>query len=246
MTSRTHTHTGNCQACGKSHAVNVKTGKIAKHGYTTRFGFFSGTCAGSDKLTLNVARDFADKIIVDARGYAADQDERAKGLRAGSVTVPYVWGGDYERGADGKVKRDRDMKRIPLMVEWEKAEPNYRADAVELAIRQCAENAAGARAFAAAHPALIAAIHGTPLHSVKPVDVVADAPLAVGDTVRLFGKDGYDVVVEKIETREAHGCGPHLNGRHVPHAIYTRPNGSRGAYPVSRIRKAAIIKRAGQ
>ena len=36
-----HTHTGTCQICGRRQAVNVKTGRLAKHGYTVaRFGFF--------------------------------------------------------------------------------------------------------------------------------------------------------------------------------------------------------------
>lgn len=42
-TDRTATHNGTCQACGRQHAVNVKSGKLAKHGYTVDWGFFNGT-----------------------------------------------------------------------------------------------------------------------------------------------------------------------------------------------------------
>lgn len=64
MTTR-HTHRGHCQLCGAQQAVNNKTGRIAKHGYTTRWGFFSGTCAGSDNLPYEVSTNlFLDRIQV--------------------------------------------------------------------------------------------------------------------------------------------------------------------------------------
>lgn len=37
-------HRGNCQVCGRLHAV-VK-GKVAKHGYTVKDGWFEGACNG--------------------------------------------------------------------------------------------------------------------------------------------------------------------------------------------------------
>jgi len=56
----THTHKGTCQLCGRTHAVNNKTGVIAKHGYTVDYGFFNGTCGGSDFLPLQKDREELD------------------------------------------------------------------------------------------------------------------------------------------------------------------------------------------
>lgn len=52
-----HTHKGTCQICGSTQAVNNDSGMLAKHGYTTRWGFFSGTCSGSGHLPLQVSCD---------------------------------------------------------------------------------------------------------------------------------------------------------------------------------------------
>ena len=58
-----HTHTGTCQLCGREHAINVKTGAIAKHGYTVDYGFFSGTCRGAGCQPLQISREWLDTNI---------------------------------------------------------------------------------------------------------------------------------------------------------------------------------------
>lgn len=58
-TERSATHRGVCQICGKSHKVDVKTGLLAEHGYTYKnTGYFTGSCAGSGQLPINVSVDF--------------------------------------------------------------------------------------------------------------------------------------------------------------------------------------------
>ncbi len=58
-TERSATHRGVCQICGKSHNVDVKTGLLAEHGYTYKnTGYFTGSCAGSGQLPINVSVDF--------------------------------------------------------------------------------------------------------------------------------------------------------------------------------------------
>ena len=59
----THTHKGTCQACGRTQAVDNKTGNIAKHGYTKGDGYFFGTCSGSDRKPLQVSRLHTDDHI---------------------------------------------------------------------------------------------------------------------------------------------------------------------------------------
>lgn len=81
-TERSATHRGCCQICGKSHKVNVKTGLLAEHGYTIDFGYFSGSCAGSHQLPINVSVDFLksefDRIEKEYTKFAnADPEEIA-------------------------------------------------------------------------------------------------------------------------------------------------------------------------
>lgn len=46
-TERSATHVGSCQICGRKHKVDVKTGRIASHGYHKNFGFHSNQCFGT-------------------------------------------------------------------------------------------------------------------------------------------------------------------------------------------------------
>lgn len=67
------THYGECQVCG--HVQKLPAGKLALHGYTTRAGFFEGTCHGSRELPFEVSIHLILDAIERAKG-------RAKELRA--------------------------------------------------------------------------------------------------------------------------------------------------------------------
>ena len=56
------THNGTCQVCGNIQAVK-SNGRLAKHGYTVEYGFFNGTCRGSDELPLEHDRELADATM---------------------------------------------------------------------------------------------------------------------------------------------------------------------------------------
>lgn len=75
----TATHNGTCQACGRRHAVNVKSGKLAKHGYTVDWGFFNGTCQGSDHLPLEQDISLNIAIVAELRQRAYRLDANADG-----------------------------------------------------------------------------------------------------------------------------------------------------------------------
>lgn len=56
------THQGICQVCGRLQCIVGHT--MAKHGYVVAgFGFFNGTCFGSDEKPLQVERTLTDSII---------------------------------------------------------------------------------------------------------------------------------------------------------------------------------------
>lgn len=47
------THSGTCQICGC--VQKLPNGKLAKHGYTKRWGFFTGTCTGSGEFPYEIS-----------------------------------------------------------------------------------------------------------------------------------------------------------------------------------------------
>lgn len=63
---RKATHKGHCQICGRMHKVNVKTGRLANHGYTKAMGFFSGSCFGAEELPLEKSRNRILEAVRDA------------------------------------------------------------------------------------------------------------------------------------------------------------------------------------
>jgi hypothetical protein len=69
-----HTHKGTCQICGATQAVSLKNGTLALHGYTTRWGFFSGTCSGSRGLPYEQSVDLIESSIA----FALDSAEKAR------------------------------------------------------------------------------------------------------------------------------------------------------------------------
>ena len=72
------THTGTCQACGRRQAVHINTGNIAKHGYTTDYGFFNGTCGGSDELPLELDTAVNIRTVAAMIKFAAEQEAAAE------------------------------------------------------------------------------------------------------------------------------------------------------------------------
>lgn len=122
----TATHNGTCQACGRRHAVNVKSGKLAKHGYTVDWGFFNGTCQGSDHLpleqdtTLNIAivaelRQRADRLDVNAEGEILKVEvqvgsERVNGRRVAITKL--VDRAEFEATRPSYEKFDREVELV--------------------------------------------------------------------------------------------------------------------------------------
>lgn len=97
-----HTHKGTCQICGRIHAVNNKTGLIAKHGYTVENGWFEGDCSGSGLKPLEVYRADTDDMIASLRSMA--RERRA-------LTIEHI------RTVEMRVRRRDDFGRIVTVTE---------------------------------------------------------------------------------------------------------------------------------
>jgi len=92
----THTHTGNCQVCGAMQAAANDNQRLAKHGYTTRWGFFSGVCTGSDNLPFQLDCSLVKQSIVWAQGQLKNTLAYAAELRA--TTDNSGFHGHYVKG----------------------------------------------------------------------------------------------------------------------------------------------------
>lgn len=80
MAKKPATHYGECQVCG--HTQKLPNGKMALHGYTKRWHFFSGVCQGSKHLPFEQSMDMIPPRIADSKEMAKNLRARAKEKRA--------------------------------------------------------------------------------------------------------------------------------------------------------------------
>jgi hypothetical protein len=151
------THTGICQACGRRQAVHVNSGLIAKHGYTTEYGYFNGTCDGSDKLPLELDTKVNVAIVASIYKWAAEQEAKADSeILKVAVQVGKARYVGQRRVVDTKLV-DR--------AEFEATQPSYASfdrevESIRYSLRRQAEIA---RANAAELDDLRDKVHGQPL-----------------------------------------------------------------------------------
>lgn len=82
---------------------------MAKHGYTTKYGFFMGTCSGSDRQALELATDHNVATVAAIREWADEQDAKAAAEITEIVVSVYIKG-DYHRGTAGR-RENQTMNR---------------------------------------------------------------------------------------------------------------------------------------
>ena len=151
------THTGICQACGRRQAVHVKTGMIAKHGYTTEYGFFNGTCGGSDALPLELDTTVNVATVAAMVKFADEQEAQA----AGEILKVAVQVGKARYVGQRRVVDTKLVDRA----EFEATQPHYASfdrevESIRMRLRRTAEIV---RADAEVLDALRDRVHGQPL-----------------------------------------------------------------------------------
>lgn len=177
----TATHNGTCQACGRSHAIRAN-GLLAKHGYTVEYGFFNGTCSGSDHPPLELQTGHNEQVVINLREWADKQDAAAV---AEITKVPVTKRVRTGNGAVAKqtVWLDQEAYEADRSIygRWEHAVNQLR--------RQHEQNAYQARAQADDLVKLREVVHG---QRVKPR--AAEAPI-VREHARSY-KEAYARVAE--------------------------------------------------
>ena len=112
------THQGTCQVCGRTQ--KLPNGYLSLHGYTTRWGFFAGTCHGAQALPFELSKDLIEDAIQRAIEY-----KRTCAINAG----------DARRLKDQKkVWREHvKYKRVGEIRTWDQDELIAEEQSVELA-----------------------------------------------------------------------------------------------------------------
>lgn len=90
---------GHCQVCGNEQAV--PNGRMSKHGYTIKNGWFNGVCQGEYHAPIEVSREHTDGVIIQIKLDCVQIQNRINGLRDGSIKPEtfQVWNyrtGKYE------------------------------------------------------------------------------------------------------------------------------------------------------
>jgi len=95
------THIGTCQICGATQML--PGGVLAKHGYTTKWGFFSGTCAGSHFLPFEQSIDRIEQAIAMSQSHEAELRFRAAAERVNADptdVMAHIYVGFQGRGLE--------------------------------------------------------------------------------------------------------------------------------------------------
>ncbi len=225
MKDRKHTHTGNCQLCGRIQAVSKKAGfvdgVIAKHGYTVE-GFFNGVCTGSGYSPLQISRTYSDIMIKwmkeEASRWQKHHDQLVSGKTNPSEVEAWKDNG-YEREHIPNPRfvsiwdHPRQPKDLVKIVKWEDANKISREKGLKAAIHNAESKTKWLNGTAKDLTALADKVYLTALIPVKPLlEVVVKAGV-------VFTRWDRRWLVRDVQVRRAQGCGPHLNGKMIEHAL---------------------------
>lgn len=149
---------GHCQCCGNEQAV--VRGFSSKHGYTVKYGWFTGVCQGQFFKPIEQNRQRADEIVAEVMADVAALRARAADLAAG-------------RADPETVKSGRKLETVNNRQKWVDvflpfAEGSYyeQERAVEDEIRHCEYRAREGESFAAYLKRVADTYHGAPLTEV--------------------------------------------------------------------------------
>ncbi len=79
------THNGECQVCGRRQ--KLPNGRLSKHGYTKRWGFFQGVCPGAGNLPYEQSCEFLKGWVPDVALRRADLVNRIADHEGGATPL---------------------------------------------------------------------------------------------------------------------------------------------------------------
>lgn len=161
MTKTTHTHRGTCQVCGHIQAVANGAKVLAAHGYTKEWGYFSGTCTGSDKRPAELDVSITKATISWCYSTAPKHDAAVACLKDGS-SVPNTFE-RYNRELVNVKGPKGGWETLPIA----QADAQERAHAIKLAIHREEQQAKGLRDHAKGLEQHVLTRLGQPLYPVS-------------------------------------------------------------------------------
>jgi uncharacterized protein YciI len=224
-TKHTHTHRGHCQLCIRVQAIDMRTGEVAKHGYSVPNGYYVGTCPGSGEKSLHAERRLADAAIKSARERAAHCMAHVERLNNGTATPDLAWSGRYVNvekvsRRTGQTYRVSEQEMIPFA----QAPAVYQGEAVRREVFEYEAHARNANDYANDLTKWAADIFDKEVPAYRVKDLEA-REWQVGDTLRIGGKKGFDAKIEAIEERDYRSVGYRRGSVTIktPHALVTYP-----------------------
>lgn len=164
--NRNHTHLGNCQACGREHAIDIIKGDIAKHGYTVEQSWgFVGVCPGSDRLPAQKSVEFSQYLIVDQRKSADRNDDYALKLEQREINPPTVV--HYDPEAVRKTSWGSDRKGANVEIPYALGSVDEQHRARVAAVNEARSHARNQRDHAQFLETTVVPMFGSELQSVE-------------------------------------------------------------------------------
>lgn len=190
MPKQQHTHRGHCQVCGRIQAASYfnmvpPINHLAKHGYkVAQFGYFIGTCAGSDHKPLEQCRELTDDTIAALNRWATNQELIAQSFREGNTHPDQV-------DTLHRRKNPTTGKRESVMIPWGEATEYQQRNEVQRRVLFHETEARRGRAHAQMLFKLAGERYGQSLIPVQPD--AGPTPIEAGQTF-LMGTYTYTVI----------------------------------------------------
>lgn len=249
---RKATHSGECQICGATQ--KLPGNRLSLHGYTTKWGFFSGVCNGAEAQPFELSKDL---IAAQVDAVKAAIVRTQADLAELATTTAYAWVQERVPGTHGgpggfNDQRWRKIARADLStpndgreIVWTGLDGKtnrkhiYGARSLDEAVMEANEQRAhevrgDLKQMQQYVEWQTRRMADWAPHPEKLIPVGSGpAPIQVGDKVLVFGRE---ITIKEIRVQQCRGAGPSLNGRHLPHAIY-ESNGKEYAVPMQKVRR---------
>lgn len=127
------TNCGTCQSCGATQ--KLPGGRLAKHGYHIRWGFFSGICPGSGKLPYEQSCGLIQRYVATAKAQLADMETFRDSLLT-PATEPKGWRAEWVSATGRERGGHREWRLTDLYLHEETRPDGYVYKALQYKDRQ--------------------------------------------------------------------------------------------------------------
>jgi uncharacterized protein (UPF0248 family) len=155
---------GHCQFCGRLQAV--RNGKMSKHGYEVKDGWFAGICAGEHFEPIEVSREQADSIVAQVMAQVVDLRQDAYDYR---VNIKHPAQAKSGKGIRVEKKSGFSMYTVleDEYIPYEQANEYHQEEARKSAAWWAENRASQGESFAQGLKQIADLYHGEPLVEIE-------------------------------------------------------------------------------